>query len=210
MFQRNTGDHIEETKPKIYKQFLVLIIMRVLTERGAEDFLKKNGFQIIETVFIKNENELDKLKLHFPVVMKVSSKKIVHKTKVNGVRLGIKNLNEAKKVFKELMKIKNAEGVLIQRQVHGEEYLLGLKRTEDFGYVVAFGKGGSKVEKEKKVDFRVCNVKGVEELSNKKNIKMVLNKLCKLSNRGIKELDINPLVLEKGKAVIVDSQIVFS
>ncbi len=183
--------------------------MKVFTERDAEGFLRKKGFEIIETIFIKTEKGLDKL--NFPVVMKVSSKKIVHKTKVNGIRLGIKDLSEAKKAFKELMRIRNAEGVLVQRQINGKEYLLGLKKTPEFGYVIAFGKGGSKVEKEKKVDFRVCGVEGVEDLSDNDAIKKVLVKLCKLaeSQDKIKELDINPLILDKGRVVIVDSQIVF-
>ena len=181
--------------------------MKVFAEKEAEGFLKKKGFDIVDTIFVKSEKQLDKLK--FPVVMKVSSKKIVHKTKVNGIRLGIKNLKSAKKAFKELMKIKNAEGVLIQKQIKGKEFLLGLKKTPEFGYVIAFGKGGSKVEKEKKVEFRVCNVKGVEELIKDKSIRLVLDKLCKLTNSGISELDINPLIIEKGKALIVDSQIVF-
>ncbi|HJX50838.1 MAG TPA: acetate--CoA ligase family protein [Candidatus Nanoarchaeia archaeon] len=184
--------------------------MKVFTEREAEEFLKKHGFDVIETIFVRSDRDLEKVKFHFPAVLKVSSKKIVHKTRVNGVRLGIKSLNDAKKSFRELMKIKHAEGVLIQEQIHGEEYLAGLKKTQDFEYVVAFGKGGSKVEKEKKVNFRVCGVEGVNELSNNPLIREVLNKLCKISkDSGIKELDINPLVLEKGKALIVDSQIVF-
>lgn len=184
--------------------------MKVFAEKEAENFLKKKGFNIVETIFINKEKDLDKLNLKFPVVMKVSSNKIVHKTKVNGIRLGIKSLFQAKKAFNELMKIKNAEGVLIQRQVKGKEYLLGLKKTPEFDYVIAFGKGGSKVEKEKKVDFRVCGVKGVEELSKDKEIRKITDKLCKLDKEKILELDINPLIIEKGKAIIVDSQIVFS
>jgi len=184
--------------------------MKVFTDIEAEEFLRKRGFAIIDTFFVRSEKELDNVKWHFPAVLKVSSKKIVHKTKVHGVKLGIRSLEQAKKAFRELMKIKHAEGVLIQKQIHGEEYLAGLKKTQDFDYVIAFGKGGTKVEKEKKVDFRVCNVSGVNELSGNSLIREVLNKLCRISkDSGIKELDINPLVLEKGKALIVDSQIVF-
>lgn len=183
--------------------------MKVFTEKGAEEFLKKHGFDIIDTKFIKSEKELNKIKFDFPMAMKVSSEKIVHKTRVNGIRLGIKSKGEALRAFRELMKIKNAEGVLIQRQVKGKEFLLGLKKTPEFGYVVAFGKGGSKVEKMKKVDFRICGVKGFDELSKNKYIKNLLNKLCRLSDYNIESLDINPLILEKGKPVIVDAQIVF-
>jgi acetyltransferase len=141
--------------------------------------------------------------------MKVASKKIIHKTKVKGIRKGIRNKEQALKAFRELMKIRNAEGVLIQRQVKGKEFLLGIKKTPEFGYVTGFGKGGSKVEKMKKVDFRVCDVKGVEKLSKNPKIKKILLKLCSLSDLGIESLDINPLILERDKPIIVDAQIVF-
>ncbi|MBD3247167.1 acyl-CoA synthetase (NDP forming), partial [Candidatus Pacearchaeota archaeon] len=132
--------------------------MKTLTEKEAEKFLKKEGFNIAETLFAKKIKSLNNAlnKLDFPLVMKVSSKKIVHKTKVNGIVLGIKNKKQALNAFKRLNKIKKAEGVLIQEQIKGKEYLIGLKKTKDFGYVIGFGKGGSKVEKMKKVDFRVC------------------------------------------------------
>ena len=183
--------------------------MKVFTEKEAEDFLRRHGFDIIETKFITKEKELNKIKFDAPMVLKVSSKKIVHKTKVNGIRTGIKNKKQAIGAFRELMKIRHVEGILIQRQVKGKEFLLGIKKTPEFGYVIAFGKGGSKVEKMKKVDFRVCGVKGVEDLSKNPFIKKTLLKLCQLSNLGIESLDINPLILEKGKPFIVDAQIVF-
>ncbi len=193
--------------------------MRVLTERGAESFLKKKGFEIIETSFVRDENKLEKefKKFKTPVVLKVASKKIVHKTKVNGIKKNIQTLNQAKKAFRELMKIKNAQGVLIQKQISGKEYLVGLKKTQDFGYVIGFGAGGSKVEKMKKIDFRVCNLPGVNDILNsyglsvKKSVEKIFDRLCKLaeSQEKIKALDINPLILEKGKALIVDAQIVF-
>lgn len=185
--------------------------MKTLTEKEAEKFLKKEGFRIIETSFVKKEKDLDKIKFKFPVVMKVSSKKIVHKTKVNGVKMNIRKKTDAIKAFKELIKIKKAEGVLIQRQIKGKEFLLGLKKTKDFGFVVAFGKGGSNAEKLKDVDFRVCGVKGVLDLSKDKRVQNVVEKLCRLSIKypKIESLDINPLILEKNNAVVVDAQCFF-
>ncbi len=183
--------------------------MKVFTEKEAEGFLKKYGFDIVKTKFVQSEKELIKINFDFPVVMKVSSKKIIHKTKVNGIIKGIKNKKQVLNAFRKLMKIKNAEGVLIQRQVKGKEFLLGLKKTPEFDYVIGFGKGGSKVEKEKKVDFRICGVKGVKDLTKNRRIKKLLLKLCNLSTLGIESLDINPLILEKDKPVIVDAQIVF-
>ena len=186
--------------------------MKVFTERAAEKFLDKQGFDIVKTKFIKKESEIENALSEFdmPVVLKVSGKKIVHKSLVDGIKKDIKSFNDAIKAFKQLKKIKGAQGVLIQGQIKGKEFLLGLKKTDDFGYVVGFGKGGSRLQAES-IEFRVCGVKGVEKLSNNKNIQKILFKLCKLADKypKIKELDINPLILEKNKAVIVDSQIVF-
>ena len=61
--------------------------MVIFTERDAENFLKKKGFNIIKTIFIKRDSELDKLNFKGNFIMKVSSKKIVHKTKVNGKKI---------------------------------------------------------------------------------------------------------------------------
>ena len=197
--------------------------VKVLTEREAEKFLIKNGFNVTKTVFISKESEINSalLKFNKRVVMKVSGEKIVHKTKVNGVRKNIFDYKKAVDVFRDLKKIKGFQGVLIQRQVKGEEFLLGLKKTKDFGYVVALAKGGSKVEKTKDVAFRVCGVEGVKEIINDvkavmklrsaqiHSLQKIIIDLCKLAKKktNIKTLDINPLILEKNRAVIVDSQI---
>jgi succinyl-CoA synthetase beta subunit len=105
----------------------------------------------------------------------------------------------------------------------GMEFLIGLQKTADFGHVVAFGVGGSDVEKLKKVDFRVCPFEKQDALElinenfeylsteNKKILVEILIKCCKLAKKfsNIKELDINPLVISKGKGIILDSRIVF-
>lgn len=186
--------------------------MRTLTERGAENFLEKEGFDITKTIFISKESEVESALKQFslPVVLKISSKKIVHKTKINGVKKNIDNLSTALKAFSELKKIKNFEGALMQKQIYGKEYIIGLKKTKDFGHVVMFGEGGSKVEKKRNVDFRVCGVEGVKELSKDKRVQKVIDKLCNLSKKypNLDSLDINPLIL-RDKALIADAQVFF-
>lgn len=107
---------------------------------------------------------------------------------------------------------------------NGMEFLVGIQKTADFGHVVAFGVGGSNVEKLKKVNFRVCNINKADALelinenfekledNDKKILVNVLLKCCKLVKKfpKIKELDINPLVISKGKGIVLDSRIVFS
>lgn len=198
--------------------------MKILTEREAEEFLKNNGFEIVESYFFSHEKALDKfLKTNsiWPLVMKVSGKKIIHKKKIGGVAVGILDYGSAMKFFNELMEIENSEGVLVQRQIKGEEFFLGIKKTPEFGHVLGFGKGGSDVEKEGDVVFRVPPLDD-SEIKNMINdsqiykkmseqeveqISEILKKLCELILKYplIKELDINPLISGK----IIDARIVF-
>ncbi|MDO8622785.1 MAG: acetate--CoA ligase family protein [archaeon] len=201
--------------------------MKIYTEKGAEDFLEKEGFEIVERAFIKNEKELKKItdKIGFPLVMKISSKKLIHKTKHNGVKIDINNYEEALQIFNKFKKSSYFEGVLIQKMIEGKEFLIGLKKTKEFGHVIAFGVGGIYAEQFKEISFRACPVdkKEIQKMITEikqfkdldKNIKdeIVSNiiKTCSLSKKypSITELDINPLIIGNKKGKIVDVRIVF-
>ena len=154
--------------------------MKVFTEKEAEDFLEKNGFEIIQGFFVKTEKKLKRVmgKVNVPFVMKISGKKIIHKNRVNGIRLNIKTYEQALKFFRELKKIKNFQGVLIQKQIKGEEFLIGIKKTPEFGHVVCFGAGGITTEKLNDVSFRVFpfNNEDIKEMIYETKISKKLNK----------------------------------
>jgi len=199
--------------------------MQIFTEKEAENFLEKEGFQIVNRIYIKKKSDINKSinKISFPFVMKVSGKKIIHKNKVKGIILNIKNYEESVKAFKQLKKIKGFEGVIIQKQIKGKEFLLGIKKTPEFGHVIAFGAGGIHTEKLKDISFRVYpfdnidaeemikEVKAAKEL-NKKTINKIEQNLIKLNHLiqkypKIKELDINPLIVNEKEDIIVDARI---
>lgn len=201
--------------------------MEIYTEEEAEDFLEKRGFKVVKRAFIKDEEELADCisKFEFPIVMKISGKTIIHKNKLGGVKTNIGNYEEALMAFRDLNKIKGFEGAVIQKQVVGSEFLLGIKKTSEFNHVIAFGAGGTKTEELKDVSFRVCpfdkkdalemieEVKMAENLdikSQKIIVKNLIN-LCKLikKNSEIKELDINPLTLCDNESFVIDARIVF-
>lgn len=194
--------------------------MKIFAEKEAEEFLKKQGFEVVQTYFTDKESKIKKNvdRTKFPIVMKVSGRKILHKNFLGGVKTNIKNYEQAVQEYKKLRKIKNSQGVLIQKQIAGKEFILGIKKTEDFGQIIAFGIGGVKVEKIKKISFRVLPLTEkdaneiIKEITNKnallkKNI-LKLNNLAK-KFPSISELDINPLILRKNKAIIVDARIIF-
>jgi len=199
--------------------------MKIFTEREAEEFLSKHSFDILETFFVNKEKGLEEVlkKVNYPIVIKVSGKKIIHKKAVSGVKLGLVDYKSSIKAFNELMRINGADGVLIQKQIKGKEFLLGLKKTPEFGHILSFGYGGSSVEKVADISFRAIPLDKPEILDmiketevgkklNSSETNLVLENLLKLqnlanNNSNISELDINPLILNEKQAVVVDARI---
>ncbi len=118
--------------------------------------LKLYGVPMADTVLAKSEKEagaaLDKIKP--PVVMKISSPEILHKTDVGGVMLGIENSEESKKAFNKIISnVKKHQpqakinGVIVMETAkEGLEIIVGAKRDPVFGPVLMFGFGGILVE----------------------------------------------------------------
>lgn len=200
--------------------------MKNLTEKEAEDLLEKHGFNVVKRIIVKNNHEISKAeqKIKFPWVMKISSKHIAHKAKIGGTILGINSLEEALRSFHKLSQIEDFEGVLIQPMILGQELILGIKKTPEFSQVIMFGKGGTDVEKEKDVSFRIVPIKAkdakemIRETNIYKTIKLKINEklliknLMKISeliehNPKIIELDINPLIINEKEAVVVDARL---
>jgi len=103
-------------------------------------------------------------KIGFPVVLKINSPDILHKTEVNGVRLDIRNQSEVVEAFNEMVMTARArmsqaeiKGVTIQPMVTGgKEVIIGMVRDLQFGPMIMFGLGGIYVEALKDVAFRVA------------------------------------------------------
>jgi acyl-CoA synthetase (NDP forming) len=144
--------------------------MKIFTEKKAGEFLEKNNFEILERKFITRKRQLKKIK--FPCAIKVFGKNIIHKKKIGGVYLNIKTLEKTQEVFDTLKKIKGAKGIIAQEMLKGKELFLGIKHTTDFEHTIVFGKGGSKVEKEKDVEFRIYPINQIQALDLIKNTKI--------------------------------------
>ena len=167
--------------------------------------------------------------LGFPVVLKISSQKIIHKSDVKGVKLDLRNTEEVEKAYDEIMsKVSNKDidGILVQKMILGNYILIGMKRDESFGPVIAFGLGGIFVEVMKDVSFRIAPIttkdakemikeikghkllegfRGSEKVDSNKLVELLLN-VSKLSmeNKDIKEIDFNPVVVNSKEAMVVD------
>jgi acyl-CoA synthetase (NDP forming) len=165
-------------------------------------------------------------KVGYPVVMKLYSSKISHKTEKGGVFTGVER-NDIYDVFKKIMRIRGSEGVLVQKQVKGIETLVGGLRDSQFGPCVSFGTGGIFVEVLKDVNFRVCPItkKDADEMIRKTKIYRILkgyrgkkydvkglsDTLMKISKLMVKErvgeIDINPLICSEKEVWAVDVRV---
>lgn len=139
-----------------------------LGELDGLDVLKCYGLPVLPTELAETEDKAASIakKIGFPVVMKIVSPQIIHKSDAGGVKVGIKSQKEAKDAFNEIVANARAfnseakiEGVLIQKMAdRGEEVILGMSRYPLFGPLLMFGLGGVFVEVFKDVVFRVAPI----------------------------------------------------
>ena len=197
-----------------------------LAENEVKDLLKAYGIKTTKYEIVDKIEELEKIRLKFPVALKVCSNKILHKTDVNGVKLNIKNMDELKKSFKDFKKRFPREKLLIDQMVEkGVEIIIGLVQDPTFGLCIMCGIGGIFTELYQDVSFRVVPIdeydarEMIEEIKGKKllegfrNIKadkeLVVDLLLKVSKIGkqlmshIDQMDLNPVfVYEKDLSLI--------
>ncbi len=139
-----------------------------LTEDQATEVLKAYGLPVIETVVAGSPDEAVRAaeQAGFPVVIKIVSDDIIHKSDVGGVALDLESpeaVAEACEAMlgrvKEVQPDAKIKGFLVRRMIpQGEEVILGVKRDPTFGPVVMFGFGGIFVELLKDVSFGVTPV----------------------------------------------------
>ena len=174
----------------------------------------------------------------FPVVLKIVSPDILHKTEAGGVVVGVKSAEEAEKAYDRI--IANAksyksgakiEGVQVQQMLQGgQEVIIGAVTDPSFGKLVAFGLGGVLVEVLKDITFRLApaskedalsmldgikaaeilkGVRGAEPVSRDALATLIQNVSQLISDfPEIAEMDLNPVFASKSGAVAADVRIV--
>ncbi|MFH1639731.1 MAG: acetate--CoA ligase alpha subunit [Chloroflexota bacterium] len=171
-------------------------------------------------------------KIGYPVVMKIASPDILHKTDIGGVKVGLASPEVVRSAYLEIMEnahhlLPQAQilGVDIQALVKGREVILGMNCDAQFGPLLMFGLGGIYVEVLKDVSFRVAPISPQDALDMIQDIKgyplltgvrgekpadidAIVNSLLRLSQMvidfpEIMELDINPFIVgNAGKGAV--------
>jgi acetyl coenzyme A synthetase (ADP forming)-like protein len=185
-----------------------------LHETEAMEVLKSYGFQIPKSELAITEDECAKLseEIGYPIVLKVSSPNIIHKTDVGGVELNLKNALEVRKAYQRIMEnVKRSKGddakilgINIQEFVtNGKEMIIGMKRDPQFGPLLMFGLGGIYVEILRDVSFRLAPLKELGALHMIESTKA--SKLLS-GIRGEKPSDIKSIVeyLERMSQLVMD------
>jgi acetyltransferase len=157
-----------KVKPDIVERIIEnvrLLNRKQLTGYEVECVLSAYGFPYPKSGLAKSEDEAVKLanKIGYPVVMKIASSKILHKSDVGGVIVDIRNDEELQAGYKNIMaalknhkKVKDIEGIQVQELVKGgRETILGVTNDPNFGPLIMFGLGGIYVEVLKDVSFRI-------------------------------------------------------
>ncbi len=198
-----------------------------LAEFEASEVLAAYGLPVVPSKLVTTAEDAEKAAhtVGFPLVMKVMSADVVHKSDAGGVILNINSPEEAAQAFKQIIdNVKKyqpdakIEGILMRQMIpDGEEVILGLKRDVSFGGVVMFGLGGIFVEVVKDIAFRVAplskeesadmikDIKGAPLLFGMRNqpardvtaLQESIQRLSQLAEEcpQIKELDINPMIV---------------
>jgi acyl-CoA synthetase (NDP forming) len=202
-----------------------------LAENEVKDFLKSYGINTTNYVVITSKKEIEDLDLHYPVALKVCSRKILHKTDVNGVKLNIKSKEELLHVFDDFHKRFPNEKLLVDEMAEkGVEAIIGLVQDPTFGLCIMFGIGGIYTELYQDVSFRVVEidksdaiemvdeVKGKKLLEGFRNIKAskeeVIDLLLKVSKIGqthmqsIDQMDLNPVFVYEDSICVVDAKLI--
>jgi acyl-CoA synthetase (NDP forming) len=212
----------------------------VLTEIEAKQILAEAGINCTDTRLAVDKTQAVAMseEMGYPVVLKISSVDITHKSDAGGVKVNLQDKAAVEKAYDEIMasctaKFPDAdiEGISVQGMAKaGTEVIIGMTKDPSFGPVLMFGLGGIFVEVLKDVAFRIVPLDKndasdmINEIKGKKllegyrgqdpaDIPFLEDMLLKLSElvdktEGIAEIDMNPVFAYKQGAVVVDARII--
>ncbi len=212
---------------------------RNLTEAESYSLLSEYGIPVPTYSVVSSEEEAVKIakRLGFPLVMKIVSPDIMHKTDIGGIKMNIINSPQVRESYKNIIcnvrKNKpeaRINGMLLNKQApKGVEVIVGMIRDPQFGPTVMFGLGGIFIEILKDVAFRVCpvertdieemltEIEGIKMLQGyrgqpRRDVNAIIDIILEISRLAldypvVKEIDLNPIMVYEKGVVVVDAKI---
>jgi len=215
---------------------------RVITEEKSKLILKKYKISVPKHSLVTSSQQAMQVakKLGFPLVMKVVSPQILHKTDVGGVKIGIASIDNVKNTFDDMYRNFSKKrgisikGILLEKMVpKGLELIVGIQNDPQFGPVIMVGLGGILTEVFKDVAFRMLPITTsdaksmLNELKGSKllrgirgnkpvNVNIIAKALVQIGKLGvdyvdyISSIDFNPLVIYSKSYNVVDAKIILN
>ena len=212
----------------------------LLTEIESKQLLSQAGISVIDTKLATSREEAVSIsrRFGFPVVLKIASPDIGHKSDAGGVKLGLRTAKQVGKAYDDILSAVSQkhpqamiQGVSVQKMARpGVEVIIGMSKDAQFGPVLMFGLGGIWVEVLKDVSFRIVpltkrdaaemirEIKGYPLLEGYRgrepvdvsNLEGLIVRVSELAeqNPEIRELDLNPIFAYSDGAVAVDARLV--
>jgi len=212
----------------------------LLTEIESKELLKGVGITVSDTKLAASGEEAISIsrQFGFPVVLKIASLDIVHKSDAGGVKLDLKTSKQVGKAYDDILRAigkqypeAKIQGVSVQKMARpGVEVIIGMSKDAQFGPVLMFGLGGVLVEILKDVSFRIVplvqrdaremirEIKGYPLLEGYRgqepvdvaNLEELILKVSDFVEQHpeVEEIDLNPIFAYSDGAVAVDARVI--
>lgn len=214
----------------------------LLSEAEAKELLAAAGVPVTETRVASSADEAAAIadELGYPVVLKIVSPDIAHKSDVGGVALGFEDADAVREGYEAMLaRVQDAApgaaiaGISVQRQAEpGTEVIIGSTTDPQFGPVMMFGLGGVFVEVLKDVAFRIVpleardarqmvrDIEGFAILEGVRGqppadtdaLERIILQVSQFiaEHPEVEELDLNPVLAYADGAVAVDARIILA
>lgn len=206
-----------------------------LMEPQAKQVFRLSGLDVTRFLWTEDVQEAMRFAagIGYPVVAKVVSPEVVHKSDVSGVVLGISSDGQLDEVFRQMSRIKGFKGIIVEETVRGTELIVGMKMDRQFGPIVMLGMGGTAVEIYKDVAIRMAPLReqdvesmlmslkahplvegyrGAEPISVEALKKMLLTFSSLVMEFGdkVESIDLNPVICNASRCIITDARIMLA
>lgn len=211
---------------------------KVITEDSAKEILGQYSINVPPYALVTSSTDAASKarEIGFPLVAKIVSPDILHKTDVGGVKVGLNTEQEVKEAFEEMyfrLKEKyDVNGVLLEKMVPpGVEIIVGLQNDSQFGPCIMVGLGGIYTELFKDVSFRVLPIHKIDALEMLESLKgksilkgfrgskpvdleMLATAITNIGTLGTdmagkyESVDFNPVVVYPNSYYVVDAKII--
>jgi len=206
----------------------------------AKKLLEIWNIPVTETKVAKNQKEAVQAanSIGFPVVMKIFSPDVIHKSDSGGVITDLRTEKEVIQAFDKMTenyrKSKSSvriDGVIIEKMLSGVEVIIGVTKDSQFGHVLMFGMGGVLVELLKDISFRLIPIDPVDAKEmiremkgypllegfrgQKASIETLENIMLKVSTLIVQhpeiiEMDLNPVFTSVSGSIVGDARVIIS